>query len=92
MTAPLRVRFTGNRLQAIVSGNGARTLLLELRGRLPVWSRKWSGYSVTEATARDVLAIAESRRWLVVVAGQPEAPPVAPEPVVQADDAQEALW
>lgn len=52
---------------AYVSGYGARELITELKGRPPVWSSLGRAWVVQPCTARDVIAVAESRRYLVTV-------------------------
>lgn len=52
---------------AYVSGYGSRELITDLRGRPPVWSSIGRAWVTTPRTARDIIAIAESRGWDVVV-------------------------
>jgi len=52
---------------AIVSGHGSRALIEGLRGRPPTWSTLSRGWVVQAHTARDVIAVAEARRWTVTV-------------------------
>lgn len=53
---------------AYVSGYGSRELITELRGgKPPVWSSIGSAWVTTPRTARDAIAVAESRRWDVVI-------------------------
>lgn len=52
---------------AYVSGYGSRELITDLRGRPPVWSSIGRAWVITPHTARDIIAIAESRGWDVVV-------------------------
>jgi len=56
-------------LCAFVRGYGSRDLLTELRGRPPIWSTRSRAWVTTARTARDVVAVAESRGWDVVVTG-----------------------
>lgn len=91
--SPLVIRFTGNRNTAYVSGNGARGVLLELRGRAPMWSPKHRAFVTTEATAKDALALAEARRWHVRALGTPEPPrTVSDEAVTASEPAEVGLW
>lgn len=57
----LRVEFTDTPMCAYVRGYGSRELLTELKGRPPVWATLHKAWAVTERTARDLLAVAESR-------------------------------
>ncbi len=52
---------------AYVRGYGTREMLTELRGRPPVWSSRGRAWSVQPVTARDLLAIAQSRGIETVV-------------------------
>ncbi|GAB3253201.1 hypothetical protein GCM10027425_12300 [Alteromonas gracilis] len=52
---------------AFVRGHGSRELLTDLRGRPPVWSVTEKSWCVQERTARDVIALAESRGYDVEV-------------------------
>lgn len=53
---------------AYVSGYGSRALLSELRGgRAPVWGTRVRAWVTTEQTARDLLAVAESRGYEVTI-------------------------
>lgn len=88
MRRPLRIAYTGNRMSAHVSGNGAQGLLVELRHRKPMWSSKHRAYVVTEDTAADVLAAAEARGWFVVTSdtrAARESVRSTPEPTGEAD-------
>lgn len=75
------------------SGYGSRELYVELRRRPPVFNVRTRRWTAQITTARDLVALAESRGWAVVVngaepaniaaaAGSPTEP--APEP--------EGLW
>lgn len=52
---------------AFVTGYGSRELLTELRGRPPVWSSLSRGWVAMPRTARDLVAVAESRGYDVTV-------------------------
>jgi len=65
-TRVLRVRFV-NSSCAYISGHGSRELLTELRGRPPVWATIARAWVAQPCTARDLIAVAESRRWSVVI-------------------------
>lgn len=52
---------------AYVSGYGSRAMLTELRGRPPVWATRCRAWVTTEATARDLIAVAEARGYGVVI-------------------------
>jgi hypothetical protein len=54
---------------AYVRGYGSREILTDLRGRPPVYARLSRAWCCLPSTARDVIAIAESRNYLVVVSG-----------------------
>jgi hypothetical protein len=52
---------------AFVSGYGSREMLTELRGRPPVWSSLTRAWVTQPRTAKDLIAVAESRGYLVSV-------------------------
>jgi hypothetical protein len=54
---------------ARLRGRGARALVVELKGRPPVWSSIARAFTVSEVTARDVIALAELHGYDVVVNG-----------------------
>ena len=56
-----------NRNMATVSGHGSRELLTELSGRPPVWSVLSRAWVTQPRRARDLIALAESRGFLVTV-------------------------
>lgn len=62
----LKVTIEGKHA-AFVRGHGSRELLTELRGRPPVWSSLTRAWNTTEETARDLIAIAERRGYVVDV-------------------------
>lgn len=56
--------------RSVVGGSrGVRDLVIEVAGRAPVWISRRKGYSVSERTARDVIAVAESQNWDIVITG-----------------------
>lgn len=62
----LTVTFVNNNC-ATVSGYGSRDLLRELRGnRAPVWSTLSRAWVTVPRTARDLIAVAESRGYDVL--------------------------
>ncbi len=63
MTARLlQVAFV-NASCAYLRGHGSRELLTELRGRPPVYGTRVRAWHTQPHTARDALAVAESRGW-----------------------------
>lgn len=50
-----------------VSGYGSRDLIVELRGRPPVYNSHTRAWCVQDSTARDIIAAAEARGFEVVV-------------------------
>ncbi|MFT4010882.1 MAG: hypothetical protein QM655_12670 [Nocardioidaceae bacterium] len=52
---------------AYVRGHGARELLIDLKGRAPVWGTIARAWCVQAKTARDVIALAEARGYDIVV-------------------------
>lgn len=70
------MELTDTPLTAYVSGYGSRQLLTELRGRPPVWASRRRAWLSTEATARDLVAVAESRGWGVTVTRGPDLTPI----------------
>lgn len=50
-----------------VSGYGSRDLIVELRGRPPVYNSRTRAWCVQGSTARDIIAAAEARGYDVVV-------------------------
>lgn len=66
-TPTLRVTFAGRWL-ALVSGHGSRELLMEMRnGKAPIWNATRRAWATTPRTAADVIAVAESRDWRVLI-------------------------
>ena len=66
------VMFTSTPMAAYVKGYGTRELLTELRGRAPVWATRQRAWCVTERTARDLIAVAESRGIAVAIRAEAE--------------------
>ena len=54
---------------AHVRGYGSRDLLTELRGRPPIWATLARAWVTTERTALDLVAVAESRGYVVELVG-----------------------
>lgn len=52
---------------AYISGHGSREVLLELKGRAPVWSSLGRAWVVQPATASDFIAVVERRGYVVDV-------------------------
>lgn len=65
----LEVTLTDTKMCAYVRGYGSRELLTSLRGRPPVYATKHRAWVTTEATARDLVALAELRDFDVTVTG-----------------------
>ena len=63
----ITVTFTASPHCAYIKGHGSRDLLVDLRGRPPVWATRTRAWVTTAATARDVVAMAESRGYVVEV-------------------------
>ena len=55
---------------SLVRGYGARAMVEEVSGRPPVWLPRLRGWSCQEKTARNVVALAESRNYDVVITGR----------------------
>lgn len=55
---------------AYLRGYGSRELLTELRGRPPMYGTRVRAWHTQPQTARDAIAVAESRRWPVEVIGE----------------------
>ena len=69
MTRRIEVTFDSKHC-AFVKGYGSRDLLMEMRGRPPIWSTLTRAWVTTEKTARDLIAVAESRGYEVVLGGK----------------------
>lgn len=55
------------------AGYGSRELYVSLRGRPPVWNTRTRRWTAQLRTARDLVALAESRGWdIAVTAAEPE--------------------
>lgn len=66
----LEVSIDPEGVWAFVKGYGSRDLLTELRGRPPVWSTLTRAWVTQPQTARDLVAVAESRGYAVTVSGE----------------------
>lgn len=92
MTRRLEVEFI-NASCAYVRGWGSRDLITEIRGRPPVYATLSRAWACLPKTARDVIAVAESRGYEVFVSGTPRpvtsvpAPQVEPSSSYQREDA-----
>ena len=51
----------------VLNGPGVRDVVTEIRRKPPCWSSRPRGWAVMPSTAADVVALCESRGWLVVV-------------------------
>lgn len=61
-----------------LSGHGSRELIAEVRnGRPPCWSPFGHGWAVQPTTASDVIALAELRRFEVVILPDDDPLPTA---------------
>lgn len=63
----LEVEFCGP--GSLVRGYRSRELIEEIVGRPPVWIPRLRGWSCQERTARNVVALAESKHYDVVITG-----------------------
>lgn len=82
-----------SRYCARLRGYGSRDLIVELKGRPPLWSPSTRAWTVSERTARDVVALAESRGFDIVVVGPravAQSQPLEDRPAGAPVDA--ALW
>jgi hypothetical protein len=69
MTRTLEVELE-TRHCAFVRGHGSRALLTQMmNGKPPVWSRSQRAWTVSERTARNVIAAAEHQGFNVVITG-----------------------
>lgn len=66
MSRRLEVEFVNDSC-AYVRGYGSRELLVDIRGRAPVWSTLSRAWVTVPQTARDIVAVAESRGYDVTV-------------------------
>ncbi|MCM0618743.1 hypothetical protein [Nocardioides bruguierae] len=71
MSRILTVVLDGYR--STIAGPGAFSLIHEASGRKPVWIGTIRAFSVSERTARDVMAEAERRRYEVAVRDHDDA-------------------
>jgi len=69
MSRSIEVEFV-NTSCTYVRGGGSRELLTELRGRPPVWGTRARAWVTSPHTARDVIAVAESRGYEVIITEQ----------------------
>lgn len=60
------------RNSAFVRGHGSREMLAELKRRPPMWSRAQRAWSCQPKTARDLIALAETRGIDLVITGGEE--------------------
>lgn len=96
----LTVQVDGYR--SLVSGWGAAGLVRKVTGRHPMWVSRLRGYSVSETTAAEVIALAQSEGIPVLLAHPPHRPvtdagseeeKVAEPAVVEAvEEAEVGLW
>lgn len=79
---------------SLVRGYGSRDMVETITGNAPLWIRSARGWSVQEHTARDVVGLAESRGYDIVITGRPieKVTYVPPEPEVAAQPEDVALW
>ncbi len=69
MTRPvLEVELCG--LGSLVRGYGSREMVETVTGRAPVWIPRLRGWSCQEQTARNVVALAESKGYDVTITGK----------------------
>jgi hypothetical protein len=73
------------------SGHGSRELYVELRGRPPVYNTRTRRWTAQLQTARDLVALAESRRWSVTVVGGHDGHDLA-GPEVLEPEPEASLW
>jgi hypothetical protein len=65
----LRIEFTAPSC-ALVRGYGSREMISELRnGRPPVWATRDRAWVIQPSTARDLIAVAESRGYDITITG-----------------------
>ncbi|MEP9380825.1 hypothetical protein [Nocardioides sp. KR10-350] len=55
---------------AFLKGHGSRELLTDLRGRPPVWASLTRAWGCQPSTARDAVAVAQSRGWNVEIVSE----------------------
>lgn len=78
------------------AGRGSRGLYLELRGRVPAYNTRSRRWVAQLHTARDMVALAESRGWHVIITGAQAVDVAAaagdvPDPAPSPPE-QEGLW
>lgn len=55
---------------AFVRGFGSRELLIDIRGRAPVYNTRLRAWAAMPSTASDLIAVAERRGWTVEVVSE----------------------
>lgn len=65
-----RVEVELDKHASLVRGYNARTLVEQASGRAPVWIFRRRGWSCSEQSARDVVALAEALNYDVAVIGR----------------------
>lgn len=75
---------------SLISGYRSRELIEEVAGRPPVWMARLRGWSTSERTARNVVALAESRHYDITVVGADLAARRRKGLQVQVDDLRDA--
>lgn len=82
---------------SLIRGYGSRDLVEQITGHPPLWVRSQRGWSVQEHTARDVVGLAESRGYDIVITGKQPAhvtytPDNAPPESQDTQPEDVALW
>lgn len=77
---------------AYVRGHGSRELIKELRGRPPVWAALSRAWSVQPGTARDLVSLAETRGFNVVVTREEALSPVEIANLDEVSPPMGTLW
>ncbi len=62
-----RVEVELDRYKSVVRGYATRALIIAVTGNAPCWIPRLSGWSVSEQTARDVIALAETMPYVEIV-------------------------
>lgn len=65
-----RIEIELDRHASLVRGRNARTLVEQASGKAPVWIFRRRGWSCSEQSARDVLALAEVLHYEIAVVGR----------------------
>ena len=76
----LKAKIVASHL-AILNGPGVGSLVVEITGRPPRWSRSLAGWATQERTCADVIALAASRSYTVEVIDERQAKLVDLSPV-----------